>query len=158
MQIEQKDLHVTMRLSAKSDEKILAKFFYDSLKTHPSSPFNEPAKPLKIIEKLCDFDFSRKKILHFLSEKHLENWDELLFWLILNESIPIGFTMVMRADGKERNTRRAGIYDIYLLSEFRKKKIERQIVTKIYDFCDENDLKLGFSANPEWELFEEENK
>lgn len=152
-------LQIKMRLSAKPDEKILAQFFYASLKKHPFSTLNEPTKPLiRIIYNLLDFNFSRKRILHYFSKIYLETWERLLFWIILAEEKPVGFIMVTWNEGKKRNNRAATIHDIYLLSEFCGKKIEEHAVTEILNFCDENNLRLGFPVNPEWKLFDNERK
>lgn len=142
---------ITMRLSANSDEKILAKFFYDWL-------IVQQRKRIRLKEWLLNFNFIRKKILRFCSKEILKHWDKLLFWIILIDEKEIGFSALSWNESKEKSSRKATIHDIYLLPEFRRKKIEEHVVTKFYEFCDENNLRLGFSAKPEWELFEEENK
>lgn len=140
---------ITVRLSVDCDEKILAEFFYDWLNV-------QQERRVKIKEVLLNFNFIRKKILQFYSKEILRHWDKLLFWMISDDEKEIGFSAISWSDGKDKSAGRATIHDIYLLPEFRGKKIENYVVTKFYEFCDENNLRLGFSVNPEWGLFEEE--
>lgn len=145
---------ITMRLSTKSDEKMLAKFFCDCL-------INQQENPDRIANKLLKFSFNfslvRNKILQKYPKELSRYWDELLFWIVLADEKAIGFSLISWNEREEKSSRKATIHEIYLLSEFRKKKIEDHIVTGILDFCNENNLRLSFPVNPGWQLFEEEN-